>query len=105
MSEELYRKIGEQFTEEHGAVVSQMFGKPCIKTSNKAFAAFGSGEMVFKVGQQELALLKDKYLGSRNWDPSGKNRAMKDWLQVPVDYTDDWILLAKQALEYVEKNK
>ena len=105
MSEHIYIEIGQQFANKYRTSVGQMFGKPCLKTEKKAFAAFFKGEMVFKLGQQEINLLKDKYTGSVNWDPSGKKRAMKDWLQVPIDYSDDWVILAKQALDYVEKNK
>lgn len=105
MSDQLYNEIGQQFADHYGASVGQMFGKPCLKTSKKAFAAFFKGEMVFKLGQQEVNLLRDKYSGSVNWDPSGKKRPMKDWFQVPADFSDDWIKLAKQALDYVEENK
>jgi hypothetical protein len=105
MSEQLYNEIGQQFVTQHGTSVGQMFGKPCLKTGKKAFAAFFKDEMVFKLGQQEVNLLKDKYVGAVNWDPSGKKRAMKDWLQIPSHFSDDWVELAKQALDYVDANK
>lgn len=106
MNDQLYKDIGEQFTNQYGTSVGQMFGKPCLKTVNKkAFAAFFKGEMVFKLGQQEINLLRGQYTGSVNWDPSGKKRPMKDWLQIPNEFSDDWIKLAKQALDYVEENK
>lgn len=60
--------------------------------------------MVFKVGREEVELLKEKYPNSTNWDPSGKKRPMKDWLQLPAEYSDDWTALAKQALAFVEGN-
>ena len=102
MDEQIYTEIGQQFTDQYGTIAGQMFGKPCLKTEKKAFAAFFKGEMVFKIGAQEVNLLKEKYPGSINWDPSGKKRAMKDWLQIPSEFSEDWIELAKQALEYVE---
>ena len=105
MSLQVYTNIGNQFAEKHGTSLGQMFGKPCLKTGTKAFAAFFNGQMVFKIGQQEVDLLKDKYSGSTNWDPSGKNRAMKDWLQVPSEFSGDWDRLAKQALDYVNLNE
>jgi len=105
MSDQLYNKIGQKFTDQHGTSVGQMFGKPCLMTDKKAFAVFFKGEMVFKLGQQEINLLIDKYPNSTNWDPSGKKRPMKDWLQVPVNYSDDWESLSKQALDYVKENK
>lgn len=106
MSAELFSDIGREFSEQFGSSTGQMFGKPCLKTiNNKAFTAFFKREMVFKLGKEEIKLLKDKYPNSTNWDPSGKNRPMKDWLQVPVDFKDDWKMLAKQALNFVEGNK
>lgn len=101
MSEELYNKLDDEFAEEYGSISGQMFGKPCLKINKKAYAAFYKGDMVFKIGQVKVNLLREKYINSVNWDPSGKNRAMKDWLQVPSDYSDDWAGLNKQAINYV----
>lgn len=106
MSEQIYNEIGQRLKDELHSSAGKMFGKPCLKTAdNKAFSAFFKGEMVFKLGQQEVNLLKEKYTGSTNWDPSGKNRPMKDWLQMPVEYKDHWDELARKALYYVNENK
>ncbi len=106
MSKELYNDIGQELSNQFDSTAGQMFGKPCLKTTeNKAFAAFFKEEMVFKLGKEEITFLKDKYPNSTNWDPSGKKRPMKDWLQVPTDFKDDWEMLAIQALNYVEENK
>lgn len=105
MSEQKYTEIGQQFEDQYGTTISKMFGKPCLKTGGKAFAAFFKEAMIFKLGQEEVNFLKEKYNGSCNWDPSGKNRPMKDWLEIPADYESDWEQLAKQAMEYVEENK
>ena len=78
MSDQLFSDIGQQFAGQYGTSIGQMFGKSCLKTDKKAFTAFFNGEMVFKLGQQEVKLLRDKYVGSVNWDPSGKKRPMKD---------------------------
>lgn len=105
MSKELYSTIGKELTNQFSSSAGQMFGKPCLKTAtNKAFAVLFKDEMVFKLGQQEITFLKDKYPKAINWDPSGKNRPMKDWLQVPTEFKDDWRSLAKQAFDYVENN-
>lgn len=102
MSEKQYIEIGELFAEKHGTSMGKMFGKQCLKTNNKAFAAFFMDDMVFKLGQEEIFQLREKYIGSENWDPSGKNRPMKDWLQVPSEFKHDWKMLAEQALNYVK---
>lgn len=105
MSEQAYTTIGEQLAERHGTTLGQMFGKPCLKTNGKAFAAFFKDEMVFKLGQEEANLLLEKYPGSCKWDPSGKKRPMKDWLQVPSEFDADWLSLALESMEFVNANQ
>ncbi|MDA9774571.1 hypothetical protein N9B82_06400 [Saprospiraceae bacterium] len=79
---------------------SQLFGKPCFKINGKAFCCFFQSEMVFKLmGEQHRdALSLDS---AKLFDPSGKGRAMKEWVQVPYEYNDMWETFAKAALEYV----
>jgi hypothetical protein len=103
MSKELYVQIGEQFKEQYDSEMGQMFGKPCFKINKKAFAAFFKDEMVFKLGREDIYQVRDQYFGSVNWDPSGKDRPMKDWLQIPLEYAADWNNLAKQAMDFVEQ--
>lgn len=80
--------------------LSNMFGKPCGKINKKAFVAFFEDEMVFKIGREEIKDLLKKYKGSMNWDPSGKNKAMKDWIQIPQEYKSDWNELMKKAIKF-----
>jgi hypothetical protein len=42
--------------------------------------------------------------GSNLFDPSGKKRPMKEWVQVPFDYKDKWEKFAKIAMDYVKSN-
>lgn len=95
----LYLKTGQAIK---GAEQSQMFGKPCFKTDGKAFICFFQNEMVFKLTGEvhEKAL---GFSGSQLFDPSGKGRPMKEWIQVPYAHADQWALLAKEALKYVKK--
>jgi hypothetical protein len=39
--------------------------------------------------------------GAELFDPSGKGRPMKEWVQVPVDHAQRWLGFARQALQYV----
>ncbi len=86
------------------AVQSQMFGKPCFKINGKAFVCFFQNEMVFKLSgtahSEALALS-----GSKLFDPSGKGRPMKEWVQVPGVHIEKWTQLAKSAFEYVGAEK
>lgn len=95
--EALYISIGKKLKDTEQ---SQMFGKPCFKIGGKAFICFFQNEMVFKLtgDTHEEALSLD---GSQLFDPSGKKRAMKEWVQVPFDYKDKWTKYAKEALKYV----
>lgn len=83
------------------ATLSQMFGKPCGKINKKAFVAFFENEMVFKIGRNEIKQLLKKYKGAKNFDPSGKNRPMKDWIQIPFEHKKDWLKLSKQAANFL----
>ncbi|MBO9729531.1 MAG: hypothetical protein J7623_12915 [Chitinophaga sp.] len=95
--ETLYLSIGQKIKD---AEQSQMFGKPCFKINGKAFICFFQNEMVFKLAGDVHgeALSLD---GAMLFDPSGKNRAMKEWVQVPGDYSDQWVKFAKAAVKYV----
>lgn len=91
--EQLYIKIGESLK---NVELSQMFGKPCLKLNGKAFAAFFQEEMVFKLkGEVHQEALKLK--GSKLFDPSGKGRPMKDWVQVPFVHRSKWEALANES--------
>jgi len=95
--QELYLSIGKSL---ENSVESQMFGKPCFKVNGKAFISLFGDEMVFKLTgpSHQEALSLD---GSKLFDPSGKKRPMKEWVQVPFDYADKWEELAKESIRYV----
>jgi len=60
--------------------------------------------MVFKLGGDvhKEALSLD---GSVLFDPSGKNRPMKEWVQVTFRHKNKWEKFAKAALGYVKATK
>lgn len=95
--EATYIRIGSAI---EGAVESKLFGKPCFKISGKPFVCFFQHAMVFKLtGEHHSdALSLD---GSELFDPSGKGRPMKEWVQVPEAYADRWPALAAAAFAYV----
>ncbi len=101
MTEEqkLYLEIGQKLKD---VEQSQMFGKPCFKMNKKAFICFFQNEMVFKLTghTHSEALSLD---GSQLFDPSGKKRPMKEWVQVPYYYRDKWEEFAKEAMKYVDE--
>jgi len=87
-----------------GAEESQMFGKPCFKINGKAFTCLFEEAMVFKLGgesHREALSLE----GSRLFDPSGRNRPMKEWVQVQFAHQERWAEWASKAKQYVESGK
>ena len=95
--ETLFYAIGEKL---EGAVKSQMFGKPCFKIGGKAFISFLDNAAMFKVtGETHSDVLG--LSGSRLFDPSGKDRPWKQWVQVSFEHSDKWADYANAAAEYV----
>lgn len=96
--EEYFVQIGNEID---GSIRSQMFGKPCFKIETKAFTCFYKDSMVFKLTGElhQEALSLD---GSELFDPSGKSRPMKEWVQVPFEYKEKWKLFAENSAEYVK---
>jgi len=95
--QDLYTVIGQ---ETEGAVQSQMFGKPCFKIKGKAFICFFENSIVCKLTgtkHQEALNLE----GSVLFDPSGKKRPMKEWVQIPYAHNAQWKSFADEACHYV----
>lgn len=96
-SKKLFENLIEQ-TED--AELSQMFGKPCGKLNKKAFIAFFEDEVVFKLGKANIEEWILTASGSKNFDPSGKGRPMKDWLQVPTKNKKHFAELLELSLNF-----
>lgn len=98
-----FNQIASDLSNTKNVTSGKMFGKQCLKNAKgKAFCAYFQDDMVFKLGKENLSALLSKYPGSTNWDPSGKGRPMKDWIQIPKDYKKEWMELAILALEFNE---
>ena len=100
-AEKNYLKIGDSLK---GAEESQLFGKPCFKINGKAFICFFENCMVFKLTgdfHKNAMSLEKAVL----FDPSGKGRAMKEWVQLPAKHAGEWPVFAKAAMDYASKSK
>lgn len=95
-----FEGIGKRFGEVHYVALGKMFGVLCMKVNGKAFAAFHEDAMVFKLSSEKHAEAKN-LPGSVLFDPSGKNRLMKEWVQVSFDHASQWPDLAEASLQYV----
>lgn len=95
--EELYISICENID---NSIKGQMFGKSCFKINGKAFACFFQDSMVFKLTgemHKEAINLDNVIL----FDPSGKGRPMKEWVQVPYQHRNLWSKFAYEAAKYI----
>jgi hypothetical protein len=74
------------------------FGAPAAKVDGKIFLAVFGGTLVARVGAEEC---DDRVLSAHGerFDPSGKGRAMKDWLSTSLEPAD-WPELAQSALAF-----
>ena len=77
-----------------------MFGKPALKDeAGKAFACLLGGEIAFRLGRDSPAHSAALGLpGAHLFDPSGKDRPMKDWVSVPPEHAGRWPEFAELAL-------
>lgn len=95
--EKLFLEVGNSL---HDSQQSQMFGKLCFKTKGKAFVCFFQEHMVFKLtgDSHKEAISLD---GATLFDPSGKGRPMKEWVQVSFKDSGKWQRFAEAAFDYV----
>ena len=98
-----YDRVAAELTATSPATAGKMFGMPCLKNDlGKAFAGYYEGAMAFKLPvpahTEALALP-----GARLFDPSGRGRPMKEWVEVPSEYASRWIELAQEAMRYADR--
>ena len=74
------------------------FGFPALKVEGKIFVALRRGALLARLGRDEVDERVLRKEGVR-FDPSGKGRPMKDWLDSTADY-DEWVELALGALAF-----
>ena len=95
-----YQKLLTTLTSIEGVSASQMFGKPCLKIHGKAFVAQHKETVAFKLTgshhQQALSIPN-----AALWDPSGKERPMKEWVALPASASKRFADFAKAAMTYV----
>jgi hypothetical protein len=82
------------------AARSKMFGMACLKVGGKAFAGLAGEAMVFKLSGETHARALGLQ-GAHLFDPSGRNRPMKEWVVVPAAHAAQWQDFCMSALAYV----
>lgn len=92
-----YDRIAQELTDGAGVKPGHMMGNPTLYVGGKAFAGLFGDAMIFKLaGEPHARALA--LPGASLFDPSGRGRPMKAWVQVPLAQTAAWPDLAEQAL-------
>ena len=104
--EDSYAALVEAFLGESGVTHSsdliqstRAFGSSALKVNDKIFAMLVKGRLVVKLPRQRVDALIAAGDGER-FDP-GHGRLMKEWLAVGSASHQEWLPLAKEALEFV----
>ena len=79
------------------------FGSSTLKINGKIFAMLVKGRLVVKLPRQRVDALIASGDGER-FDP-GHGRLMKEWLTVSPSSDEDWLSLAREALEFVAPSR
>jgi hypothetical protein len=77
---------------------SVWFGTPAAKVEGRIFLALWRGRLIARLGAEEVDARVIAGGGVR-FDPSGKGRAMKDWLEADAE-PGEWVELALGALAF-----
>jgi hypothetical protein len=76
------------------------FGSSAIRVQNKIFAMLVRGRLVVKLPRARVDALVGAGDGSR-FD-ANKGTPMKEWLSLHPESTTAWLVLAREALEFVD---
>jgi hypothetical protein len=94
-----YRSVVETLREDSAVSEAQMMGMPSLKHGSKMFGGMRAGGLVLKLGRGRV----DELVASgraQPFDPSGRDRPMRDWAVLP-EPADDWLALALDAKRFV----
>lgn len=80
----------------------KLFGHRCLKVVGKAFVVDFDDDLVFKLGRDTMAPLLASHDDLKGFDPSGKGRSMKDWLQSPMSHLDSFVEWAEAARDFTK---
>ena len=93
--------VDDLVAQNDGVTATTMMGMPSVKRNGKLVAGFAPGAeaMTFKLTDPAAHADALALEGAELFDPSGRGRPMKAWVQVPVRHADRWPELARRALE------
>lgn len=84
----------------HSAAATRRFGSTALRVQDRIFAMVSSeGHFVVKLPKARVDALVGEGVGHR-FD-ANPGRPMSEWLEVHSESGDDWLELAREALEFV----
>ena len=83
-----------------GPQSKKSFGSSGLRIHNKIFAMLVRGRLVVKLPKARVDALVAAGDGER-FDPRQNGRLMKEWIVLEPTSDEDWLSLAREALEFV----
>lgn len=80
------------------------FGESALKCNNKIFVMLVKGKLVVKLPKARVDALIASGNGER-FDPRQDGRLMKEWISIEPTSTDEWLPLAREAMEFVASQR
>ena len=95
-----FEKLVEELSADPEVVQAKWFGKPCINVNGKAFVVKFGRDLAFKLtGDDHANALSIE--GAKLFDPRGKGKPFKEWVQIPVAQSSKWLEYAEAAKKFV----
>ena len=94
-----WEELVANVTARHPLEESKMFGMPCPKRENGKVVAghWKDGGLTVKLTDEAVREQALQIPGVELFDP-GMGRAMREWVLVPADQSDEWEQLVEQAI-------
>ena len=80
------------------------FGSSGLKIHNKIFAMLVKGKLVVKLPKPRVDALIASGDGEP-YDPRHDGRLMKEWVSITSTSEEEWLLLAREAMEFVASKR
>ncbi len=95
-----FETLVENLSADPQVVQAKWFGKPCINVNGKAFVVKFGRDLAFKLsGEDHSHALNIEE--AKLFDPRGKGKPFKEWVQVPASQASEWQKLANAAKDFV----
>ena len=101
-SQKAFDAVADEIVASTPSQRTKMMGMAAVKVNGKMFMGLWGDAATFKltdpVHTEALSIR-----GAKLFDPSGRNRPMKEWVAVPVAQAKRWSGLARAAYHYAEQ--